>query len=164
VGPRRWTWTACWRPSRARSCAAGPELTIGLVHLHAGDLDRGLAFYHDVLGFDVMMFFPGAAAFVSVGGYHHHLAFNVWRGEGVPSALPGRVGLSHWTVWLDDPGEVAAVRERVRAAGIGFEEAEGGGFVVRDPWEIAARFVARDVPDGVRKRDGDTDPRGIGTT
>jgi catechol 2,3-dioxygenase len=125
---------------------------------------RPVAFYHDVLGFDVMMFFPGAAAFVSVGGYHHHLAFNVWRGEGVPSAPPGRVGLRHWTVWLDDPGEVAAVRERVRAAGIGFEEAEGGGFVVRDPWGIAARFVARDVPDGVKERDGDTDPRGVSTT
>ena len=133
------------------------------MHLHVGDLDRGLAFYHDVLGFDVMMFFPGAAAFVSVGGYHH-LASNVWRGEGVPSAPPGRVGLRHWTVWLDDPGEVAAVRERVRAAGIGFEEAEGGSFVVCDPWGIAARFVARDVTDGVRKREVGTDPRGFGTT
>ena len=56
------------------------------------------------------------------------------------------------------------VRERVRAAGIGFEEAEGGSFVVRDPWRIAARFVTRDVTDGVRKREVGTDPRGFGTT
>ena len=142
---------------------AWPGLAIGHLHLHVGDVHRGLAFYHDVLGFDVMMLFPGQAAFVSAGGYHHHLGFNVWRGEGVPPAPPGRVGLRHWTVWLEDPGEVAAVRERVRTAGIGAEEAEGGGFVVRDPWGIAARFVARDFPEGVRKREVGTDPGGFGT-
>jgi catechol 2,3-dioxygenase-like lactoylglutathione lyase family enzyme len=62
------------------------------VHLHVGDLERRLAFYRDVLGFELMTFLPGAA-FVSAGGYHHHLAFNVWRGEGVPPAPAGRVGL-----------------------------------------------------------------------
>jgi hypothetical protein len=50
------------------------------------------------------------------------------------------------------------VRERVRAAGIGAEEAEGSGFVVRDPWGITVRFVARDVPDGVRKQEVGADP------
>jgi len=125
---------------------AGPGLAIGHVHLHVGDLEKGLAFYHDVLGFDVIMFYPGQAAFVSAGGYHHHLGFNVWRGEGVPPVPEGRVGLRHWTVVLDGPEEVAAVRERVRAAGVRTEESGGGGFVVRDPWGIAARFVARDAP------------------
>jgi hypothetical protein len=55
------------------------------------------------------------------------------------------VGLRHWTVVLDDPEEVAAVRERVEAAGIEAEDAEGGGFLARDPWEIAVVFVARDA-------------------
>jgi catechol 2,3-dioxygenase len=123
---------------------AGPGLAIGHLHLHVGDVDRGLVFYCDVLGFELVMIFPGQAAFVSAGGYHHHLGFNVWRGEGVPPTPPGRVGLRHWTVVLDGPEEVAAVRDRVRAAGIGAEEAEGGGFVVRDPWGIATRFVAPD--------------------
>jgi catechol 2,3-dioxygenase len=84
---------------------------------------------------------------VSAGGYHHHLGFNVWRGEGVLPAPAGRVGLRYWTVVLEDPKEVAAVRERVRAAGIAPEEREAdGGFLVRDPWGIALLFTAGDAP------------------
>jgi catechol 2,3-dioxygenase len=128
--------------------AIDPNLVVGHVHLHVGDLDRGLAFYRDVLGFELMTFIPGAAAFVAAGGYHHHLGFNVWRGEGVPPVPEDRVGLRHWTVVLDDPEEVAAVRDRVRTAGIEAEEAEGDGFVVRDPWGIAALFVAHHAPAG----------------
>jgi catechol 2,3-dioxygenase len=123
---------------------AGPGLAVGHVHLHVGDLERGLGFYRDVLGFEPMMFFPGQAAFVSAGGYHHHLGFNVWRGEGVPPVPEGTVGLRLWTVVLEDPKEVDMVRGRVGAAGIGAEEAEGG-FLARDPWGIAVLFVARDA-------------------
>jgi catechol 2,3-dioxygenase len=83
---------------------------------------------------------PGAAAFVAAGGYHHHLGFNLWRGEGVPPVPPGRVGLRHWTVVLDDPEEIEAVRVRVRAAGIEVAD-EGEGFLVRDPWNIATVFT-----------------------
>jgi len=119
---------------------AGHRLVVGHVHLHGGDLERGLGFYRDVLGFELMTFMPGAAAFVAAGGYHHHLGFNIWRGEGVPPAQEGRVGLRHWTVVLDDPEEVEAVRERVRAAGVADEKPEGG-FLVREPWEIAVLFV-----------------------
>jgi catechol 2,3-dioxygenase len=119
---------------------AGPGLVIGHVHLHVGDLERGLAFYRDVLGFELMTFMPGAAAFVSAGGYHHHLGFNIWRGKGVPPVPEGRVGLRHWTVVLDDPEEIEAVRERVRAAGIAVED-KGEGFLVRDPWDIATVFT-----------------------
>ena len=123
---------------------SGPGLVIGHVHLHVGDLERGLGFYRDVLGFELMTFMPGAAAFVAAGGYHHHLGFNVWRGEGVPPVPEGGVGLRHWTVLLEESGEVAAVRERVLAAGIESEEGDGGGaggFLVRDPWDIAVRFA-----------------------
>jgi catechol 2,3-dioxygenase len=81
------------------------------------------------------------AAFVAAGGYHHHLGFNVWRGEGVGPAPAGRVGLRHWTIVLDDPEDLDAVRQRVRAAGVGVEEHEGGSFVVRAPWEIAVLFT-----------------------
>ena len=126
---------------------AGPGLSIGHVHLHVGDLDRGLGFYRDVLGFESTALIPGAAAFVAAGGYHHHLGFNVWRGEGVPPAPQGRVGLRHWTVVLEDQEQIAAVDERVRAAGIATEEHERG-FLVRDPWEISVLFVTPDAPAG----------------
>ncbi len=119
---------------------AGLGLVVGHVHLHVGELERGVGFYRDVLGFELMTFMPGAAAFVSAGGYHHHLGFNIWRGEGIPPAPADRVGLRHWTVVLGDPEELAAVRERVRAAGIATEDREGG-FLVRDPWGIAVLFV-----------------------
>jgi catechol 2,3-dioxygenase len=118
----------------------GPGLVVGHVHLHVGDLQRGLGFYRDTLGFELMTFMPGAAAFVSAGGYHHHLGFNVWRGEGVPPVPEGRVGLRHWTVVLEDAEDVAAVGERVRAAGIAGEEREGG-LLMRDPWGIPVHFV-----------------------
>jgi catechol 2,3-dioxygenase len=126
---------------------AGPGLSIGHVHLHVGDLDRGLGFYRDVLGFESTALIPGAAAFVAAGGYHHHLGFNVWRGEGVPPAPQGRVGLRHWTVVLEDQEQIAAVDERVRVAGIATEEHERG-FLVRDPWEISVLFVTPDAPAG----------------
>jgi catechol 2,3-dioxygenase len=109
------------------------------VHLHVGDLQRGLRFYRDTLGFELMTFMPGAAAFVSAGGYHH-LGFNIWRGEGVPPVPEGRVGLRHWTVVLEDAEDVAAVGERVRAAGIAGEEREGG-LLAWDPWGIPVLFV-----------------------
>ena len=118
---------------------AGEGLRMGHVHLHVGDLDRALAFYRDVLGFDVMATFPGAA-FVSAGGYHHHLGLNTWRGEGAPAAPPHAVGLRRWTVVLGDPGQVAGVRER--AEGAGFETStEDGSVVVQDPWGIALAVV-----------------------
>ena len=134
---------------------AGPGLAIGHVHLHVGDLERGLTFYRDVLGFELMTFMPGAAAFVSAsvsaGGYHHYLGFNVWRGEGVPPVPEGRVGLRHLTVVLEEHDQVAAVRERALAAGIEAEEGDGGGaggFLVRDPWDIAVRFATHESPSG----------------
>ncbi|HEV3229989.1 MAG TPA: VOC family protein [Solirubrobacteraceae bacterium] len=135
---------------------ADSSLVVGHVHLHVGDIERGLAFYRDVIGFEVMTLFP-SAAFVSAGGYHHHLAFNTWRGEGVPPAPDGAVGLRHWTVILPTAADLAALRERVASAGVGDEpvasagvgdEAGDGALVVRDPWNNAAVFAVE--PAGAR--------------
>jgi catechol 2,3-dioxygenase len=118
---------------------ADPGLRVGHLHIHVGDVEQGLAFYRDVIGFELITHFE-SAAFVAAGGYHHHLGFNTWRGAGVPPAPPDAVGLDHWTVAID-PGSLAALRARLEAAGIGIEEA-GGGLLVRDPWDVATRFVA----------------------
>ena len=120
---------------------AAPELAVGHVHLHVGDIDRALEFWRDAVGFDVMTRFP-SAAFVAAGGYHHHLGLNTWRGEGVPPVPDGAVGMRHWTIALDDADELAAVRERVAATGAEIEE-HPGGFLTRDPWRNAVLFVAR---------------------
>ena len=118
-----------------------PGLRMGHVHLHVGDVDAGLAFYRDVIGFGVWFVLAGSAAFVAAGGYHHHLGFNVWRGKGAPAAPEHVVGLDHWTVVLASAEEVDVVRGRVDAAGIAAEVVDGG-FTVRDPWGIALHVVA----------------------
>ncbi len=108
------------------------DLRVGHLHLHVGDVEDGLAFYRDLIGFEVMTHF-GAAAFVSAGGYHHHLGFNTWRGEGVPASPPETVGLEHWTVLLPRPDDITAVADRLDDAGHGFERTDGA-ISVADPW------------------------------
>jgi len=110
-----------------------PDTVVGHVHLHVGDIDRGLAFYRDVIGFEVMTLLD-SAAFVAAGGYHHHLGFNVWRGQGAPPVPAGVVGLRHWTIVIP-AADAAALRERVVAAGAPYEETPEG-LLVRDPWDI----------------------------
>jgi len=119
---------------------ADRELAVGHLHLHVGDVDQGLGFYRDVMGFEVQTLFP-SAAFVSVGGYHHHLAFNTWRGEGVPPASDGSVGMRHWTIRLDPP-DLAAVKRRLADAGID-TQARDGSVLVRDPWNNALLLAER---------------------
>ena len=117
----------------------GAGLRMGHLHLHVGDIDDGLAFYRDTLGFELQANL-GSAAFVSAGGYHHHLGFNVWNGRGVGPAPAHAAGLRHWTVQLPTGADVAAVRERAEAAGVAVEPSDGG-FVVRDPWRTAVEFT-----------------------
>lgn len=120
---------------------ADRELRVGHIHLHVGDVDDGLRFYRDLLGFELQTLFEGAA-FVSAGGYHHHLGFNTWRGEGIPAAPADAVGLERWTVRID-AAALAELRDRVAAAGVSVEPLPGGGLLVRDPWGIAVAFLSR---------------------
>jgi catechol 2,3-dioxygenase len=83
---------------------AGPGLRLGHMHLHVGDVEEAMRFYRDELGLEEMARYPGAA-FVAWDGYHHHLGFNTWRGEGVPPAPDDAVGLRHWTVFTENGGE-----------------------------------------------------------
>ncbi|MEA2194118.1 MAG: catechol 2,3-dioxygenase [Solirubrobacteraceae bacterium] len=117
---------------------AGAGLVVGHLHLHVGDVEQGLAFYRDLLGFELMLTLPGAAL-LAAGGYHHHLAFNVWLGRDVKPRPERTAGLREWTVLLASRDEVAAVRARVAGAGLRVD-AHRGGFRVRDPWETAVVF------------------------
>ena len=116
-----------------------PDTIVGHVHLHVGDIDRALAFYRDVIGFEVMTLLD-SAAFIAAGGYHHHLGLNIWRGRGAPPVPAGVVGLRHWTIVIPDDA-AAALRERVIVAGAPYEDTPEG-LLVRDPWDIPLLVVA----------------------
>jgi catechol 2,3-dioxygenase len=118
---------------------ADRDLQVGHLHLHVGDVEEALAFYRDLVGFEVQTLFSGAA-FVSAGGYHHHLGLNTWRGEGVPAPPADAVGLEHWTVRID-PEALAAARARLEAAGVELEP-DGDAFTAPDPWGMRLRFEA----------------------
>jgi catechol 2,3-dioxygenase len=115
---------------------AQQSLRVGHVHLHVGELDTSTRFYRDGLGFAVMAEMPHAV-FVSAGGYHHHVAYNLWRGERVPPYSPDTLGLINWTLQTTDPAERDAVRERLRTIGASIEEREDGSLLARDPSAIA---------------------------
>jgi catechol 2,3-dioxygenase len=111
---------------------ADPGLVVGHLHLHVGDIDEALRFYRDVIGFEVMTRFP-SAAFIAAGGYHHHLGLNTWRGDGVPPAPDGVVGLRRWTLVVPEAAQIDELRSRVQGAGLPYEDS-GDGVLVRDPW------------------------------
>lgn len=113
-------------------------LRVGHLHLHVGDIDEALAFYRDLVGFEEQANL-GTAAFVSAGGYHHHLGFNVWKGRGVGAPPAHAVGLRHWTVQLPTAADVDDVRARLEGAGVAVTGRDEG-FVVSDPWETAVLF------------------------
>ena len=111
---------------------APPGTTIGHVHLRVGAIDAAERFYGDALGLAVTRRRAGATFFAS-GGYHHHLAANVWESRGAGSRGTGDLGLAAFELVAADEGAAAALRERLRAAGV--EAAEGAaGLTVEDPW------------------------------
>jgi catechol 2,3-dioxygenase len=112
-----------------------PEQTkIGHVHLHVADLDEAVRFYNGVVGFDVRGN-AGALgmAFVSAGGYHHHIGLNTWLGEGAPPPPPDALGLRHFTIVLPSREELDKIAQRVREAGVESEQT-AGGMLIRDPF------------------------------
>jgi catechol 2,3-dioxygenase len=115
---------------------AGTGLRMGHIHLHVGELDAATRFYRDGLGFAVMTQMPHAV-FVSAGGYHHHVAFNLWRGVGVaPAPSSGVTGLRYWTLQTTDAAELDALATRLAAQDARIE-AYDGGLLARDPAGIA---------------------------
>ena len=117
--------------------ALHPQTRMGHVHLRVANLDRALAFYHGVLGFDITQRLGDSAAFLSAGGYHHHVAYNLWRGERVPPYSPDTLGLRNWTLETAAAGALDAVRARLEAIGASIEERDDGSLLARDSSAIA---------------------------
>jgi catechol 2,3-dioxygenase len=110
-----------------------PETRMGHIHLHVRDIDEAVKFYHDVIGFDVMGVVKEIRmAFVSAGGYHHHIGLNTWQGEGAPPPPADAVGLRHFAVELPDPKALDDVIARVEKARIPANQTEEG-LVLYDP-------------------------------
>jgi catechol 2,3-dioxygenase len=109
----------------ARPIADGTR--IGHVHLKVADLDRALSFYCGVLGFELMERRGNEAAFLSAGGYHHHIGLNTWESAGGPPPPPGTTGLYHLAILYPSRTELADALRRVLAAGITLDGASDHG-------------------------------------
>ena len=107
--------------------AVHPQTRIGHVHLKVADLDRAIGFYYGVLGFELMQRFGTQAAFLSAGGYHHHVGLNTWESAGGTPAPRGHTGLYHTAFLYPDRASLADALRRVLAAGIALEGAADHG-------------------------------------
>ena len=95
-----------------------PGTRIGHVHLKVADIDRALAFYCGVLGFELMQTYGKDAAFISAGGYHHHIGLNTWESRGGRPPPAGTTGLYHLAVLYPTRADLADALRRLMAAGI----------------------------------------------
>ena len=116
-----------------------PGARIGHVHLKVADLERALAFYCGVLGFELTQRYGEQAAFVSAGGYHHHIGLNTWESRGGPPPPPGTTGLYHLAILYPTRAALADALRRLIAAGIPLDGASDHGvseaLYLRDPDE-----------------------------
>ncbi|HEX9416137.1 MAG TPA: VOC family protein [Gaiellaceae bacterium] len=114
-----------------------PGADIGHVHLKVSDLDRALAFYRDVLGFELMLRHRDEAAFLSAGGYHHHIGLNTWQSRGGSPPPPGTTGLFHVAIRYPSRQALAKAVRQVVEAGIPLTGASDHGvseaIYLRDP-------------------------------
>jgi catechol 2,3-dioxygenase len=104
-----------------------PGVDIGHVHLKVADLDRSLDFYCGVLGFELQQRLGDDAAFVSAGGYHHHIGLNTWHSKGGSPPPPGTTGLFHLAIRYPTRAALADALRRLASAGVGLEGASDHG-------------------------------------
>jgi catechol 2,3-dioxygenase len=114
-----------------------PRTDIGHVHLKVADLDRALGFYHGVLGFEIVQRMGRSAAFLSAGGYHHHIGLNTWESQGGQPPAPGTTGLYHFAIRYGDRAALGDALRRLQAAGVRLDGASDHGvseaLYLRDP-------------------------------
>ena len=124
-------------PETPTPIAAGTR--IGHVHLKVADLERAMGFYCGVLGFQLMQRYGDQAAFISAGGYHHHIGLNTWESKGGTPPAPGTTGLFHTAILYPTRAALADALRRVQRAGIALDGASDHGvseaLYLRDPDE-----------------------------
>ena len=114
-------------------------VSVGHVHLSVGDVDTAREFYVERLGFETTTTFAGQALFVSAGGYHHHMAMNVWESKGA-GRRPLALGLGQVEIVVPSVGEVAAVNERLTRFGMQTRD-DGQSVTVNDPWDNTVKIT-----------------------
>ncbi len=114
-----------------------PAVRIGHVHLKVSDLERALNFYCGVLGFELQQRYGSEAAFVSAGGYHHHIGLNTWESKGASPPPPHSTGLYHFAILYPSRASLADALRRLTSAGIALDGASDHGvseaLYLRDP-------------------------------
>lgn len=139
--------------------AIDAQVRIGHVHLKVADLERAIAFYHGLLGFEVTQRLGDAAAFLSAGDYHHHIGLNTWESLNGSPAGPGTTGLYHTAILYPNRAALADALRRLIAAGIDLDGAADHGvsesLYLRDPDDNGVElYVDRPRKDWPRKPDG----------
>ena len=133
-----------------------PQTRIGHVHLRVADLERALGFYCGVLGFALTQRYGARAAFVSAGGYHHHIGLNTWESAGGSPPPPGHTGLYHLAILYPTRAALADALRRVEAAGLPLDGASDHGvseaLYLRDPDGNGVELY-RDRPEAEWPRD-----------
>lgn len=105
---------------------------LGHMHLHVSNLLRAERFYKNIIGFDLIQYYGDSAAFLSAGGYHHHLGLNVWNGIGAPQPPPDATGLRWFVIELPTQADVNAIAARAGAGNVPLQE-QPDGLLLRDP-------------------------------
>lgn len=135
-----------------------PRADIGHVHLKVSDLERAVRFYEDVLGFELQQRMGDQAAFLSAGGYHHHVGLNTWQSAGGSPPPPTATGLFHFAIRYPDRPALATALKRVLDAGVEVDGASDHGvseaIYLRDPDENGIELY-RDRPREEWPRAGD---------
>ena len=138
--------------------ALDPRVDIGHVHLKVADLERALGFYCGILGFELQHRMGDQAAFISAGGYHHHLGLNTWQSKGGSAPPAGTTGLFHTAIRYPDRATLADALRRLRAAGHPIDGATDHGvseaIYLRDPDENGVELY-RDRPEAEWPRNAD---------
>lgn len=133
-----------------------PEVRIGHVHLTVSDLERSLAFYRDILGFQVTTTYGDSAVFLSAGGYHHHIGLNTWAGKGISPSQGNQAGLYHVAILYPSRLELAKALKQLLDADYPIEGASDHGvseaIYLRDPDNIGVELYV-DRPESQWPKD-----------